>query len=242
MIDKSFVESIVSLERERAAMVVIGGRTYSPRKLELIDEDPREAPIETGTLTSIVDYIKSSIDGTKLTEVMIHVNNPRHVSLISKVSGFQRKRTVYITAGALVSNFMFEHWMDPETFIISLQSLFAPGGDKEKVLAIFGNIKSEAVQNHSDNGITQKVTVRSGVALVGPAVVPNPVQLAPFRTFPEIEQPLSPFVLRVKDAGKDQPPGCALFPADGELWQTEAIKRIKAWFEGQIGTQIPIIA
>lgn len=242
MMDESFIEAIASLEREKNQTVKIGERTYSPRPLTLIDEDPREEPISTGTLKSIVDYITSGIDGINAGDMMIHIEGPQRVSLISKVSGFQRKRTMYIRASALVPNFRFENWMDPESFIISLQSLFAPGGDKEKVLSIFGNIKSEAVQNHADNGITQKVTIRSGVAVRENAIVPNPVQLAPFRSFPEIEQPLSPFVLRVKDSGKDQPPGCALFPADGGLWQTEAIKRIAAWFAGQLGTGIKIIA
>jgi len=68
--------------------------------------------------------------------------------------------------------------------------------------------------------------------------VPNPVVLAPFRTFREIAQPESKFVFRMQ-----QGPRCALFEADGGAWRLEAMKRSKAYLEEELeGLEIPIIS
>ena len=72
-----------------------------------------------------------------------------------------------------------------------------------------------------DNGINQTTTVKSGVASLAKATAPNPVTLRPYRTFTEVVQPSSQFVLRInKDAE------LALFEADGGKWKLEAIKNI----------------
>ena len=63
--------------------------------------------------------------------------------------------------------------------------------------------------------------MKSGVASLAKATAPNPVTLRPYRTFTEVAQPSSQFVLRInKDAE------LALFEADGGKWKLEAIKNI----------------
>ena len=49
----------------------------------------------------------------------------------------------------------------------------------------------------NDNGVTQTVEARQGVALNALAQVKPRVLLRPFRTFLEVEQPESEFLLRV---------------------------------------------
>lgn len=78
----------------------------------------------------------------------------------------------------------------------------------------------------------------------GNAQVPNPVILAPYRTFPEIEQPLSKFIFRMKN---DRGPEAALFEADGKAWRNKAIRDIKEYLEKALedlegDLQIQIIA
>ena len=68
------------------------------------------------------------------------------------------------------------------------------------------------------------VTIKTGIASVGEAEVPNPVTLAPYRTFPEIEQVESKFIFRMKEG-----PLAAIFEADGGAWKNEAMKRIKEY-------------
>ena len=94
-----------------------------------------------------------------------------------------------------------------------------------------------------DNGVSQQtVTTAGGVVLVGTAPVPNPVTLAPYRTFREIEQPESLFVLRMRTGKDGEKPTAALFEADGGSWKLEAIKRIAAYLREQVGTSPAVIA
>ena len=67
-----------------------------------------------------------------------------------------------------------------------------------------------------------------GVASKSDVIVPNPVFLAPYRTFQEIEQPFSNFVFRMADK---QTPAFSLIEAEGGVWKNEAVSRIKEYFK-----------
>ena len=110
-----------------------------------------------------------------------------------------------------------------------LQSAFVDDEDKAKLLKYTALITDDTVKNFGDDGISQKVTVKTGVASVSDAVVPNPVTLAPFRTFPEVIQPESKFIFRMKEG-----PSAALFEADGGAWRNKAILNIKAYLEKEL--------
>ncbi|CAM3000170.1 hypothetical protein HAHI6034_11055 [Hathewaya histolytica] len=110
-----------------------------------------------------------------------------------------------------------------------LQSSFVNVGDKEVLLKYTGLIQDEAVKSIGDDGVSQQVTVKTGVASVGQAVVPNPVKLAPYRTFPEVDQPISEFIFRMKEG-----PSAAIFESDGGAWRNEAIKNIKEYLQERL--------
>src|SRR5437870_4623366 len=96
---------------------------------------------------------------------------------------------------------------------------------------------SRVATRQGSDGFSQTVTVKAGITRVEKAIVPNPVTLIPFRTFREVEQPSSSFILRLTGGEK---PKAALFEADGGQWKLEAIKNIKAFFDGK-DLNIPII-
>ena len=81
---------------------------------------------------------------------------------------------------------------------------------------------------YGDDGVSQKATVKTGIASKGDAIVPSPACLKPFRTFVEVDQPISSFIFRMKDdrCGGIQ---CALFEADGGAWKVSAMASIKAY-------------
>ena len=51
----------------------------------------------------------------------------------------------------------------------------------------------------------------------------------PRRTFPEIDQPESPYILRLREG-----PQAALFRADDQAWRVEAIASIGAWLQDRL--------
>ena len=65
-----------------------------------------------------------------------------------------------------------------------------------------------------------------GVAAKKDVIVPNPVELVPYRTFQEISQPASRFVFRIGDGDA---PCFKIVEAEGGIWKHEAIRSIKEY-------------
>ncbi|WP_317118878.1 hypothetical protein, partial [Clostridium neonatale] len=180
------------------------------------------------TLTGLVDYIKTNVDKLE-GKLLIQVKSPEEVTLYSPLNA-DREREKYVSAEAILpNNVVYDRFLDTERFNIMLQSAFVDDEDKSKLLKYTALITDDTVKNFGDDGISQKVTVKTGVASVSDAVVPNPVTLAPFRTFPEVEQPESKFIFRMKEG-----PSAALFEADGGAWRNKAILNIKAYLEKEL--------
>lgn len=123
-------------------------------------------------------------------------------------------------------------FIDQESFIIQMQSMFQNTEDKAIVMQVAGNVEDKTVMNYGDDGITQKATVKTGLASVEDVFVPNPVKLQPFRTFHEVEQPEIDFVFHMKNG----PSGvsCALFEADGGAWKFRAVHSIADYLKKEL--------
>jgi hypothetical protein len=190
------------------------------------EKEPQPTALVLHSLTSLVEYIKS-VDAGK--SVVIHVESPSQVSVVSHLYGPSKQRDVLAVARFEHAGFPFGQAQDNETFIVFLQSRFVRTTDVEKVLRVVGNIKDEVVKQFSDDGTTQAVTAKAGIVKVEEVPVPNPVNLAPFRTFPDVDQPVSPFILRM--AQGNPLPRCTLHEADGGRWQNEARANIREFLQ-----------
>ena len=131
----------------------------------------------------------------------------------------------------MVPYFNFERFIEQESFCIGVQSKFKPTEDRALMLKFAGTVETGTVAEYSDDGVTQKATVKQGLTSKAEGIVPSPVKLRPYRTFLEVDQPESEFIFRMRDTHGVE---CALFEADGGAWQTEAIKRIKFWLKTQL--------
>lgn len=225
---KEALEYIVGLKD--AQEHVIDGTTYTDKKLIPVFRNKIEDCIKASTLTSLVDYIKNNVDDCIAgNRVIVHIVNPTTVEVKSPVYDDSAERDKYIAAIAKVPHFVFGNFYDAESFNIALQSKFIQGDDRNIILKVVGNLKDEAVRTIGDDGVSQSVTTKTGIASVENVKVPNPVTLKPYRTFLEVEQPESKFIFRMKDGGF-----CGLFEADGSAWENEAIKRIKEYLENEL--------
>lgn len=234
---KEAIEKILSLSKHTAPIqtVEVNGEIYTSSELSQVRR-PTIGSIGVHNLSGIVEYLQSNFD--RKLPVIIHVISPEEVRVLTDLNG-DLKRSTLITATALLPTIKFGAYYDIESFNILLQSCFVPASsdnplnDREAVLRIVGNVKDETVQTFGDNGISQQVTAKTGVATVENVPVPNPVHLKPYRTFVEIEQPLSAFVLRMKDG-----PSAALFEADGGAWKVVAIAAIKSYFHDLLSSRV----
>lgn len=226
---KQALEYIVGM---RAPEVLeINGETYSDKRLERICHNPKAKAIELTTLTSLVEYIKAKID-TMDDKMIIHVSSPECVRLYSMLD-LDRVREYLVEVHAQVPEFRYGRYMDHENFLIALQSKFIPNDDRELLLRFTGTVENGTVAQYGDDGVTQKATIKTGIASKGEAVVPNPVRLRPFRTFIEVEQPESAFVFRMRQ-DSDDGVECAIFEADGGAWKNMAMKNIKDYLQFEL--------
>lgn len=129
-----------------------------------------------------------------------------------------------------------------EDFLIGLQTRFVDSDDRPRLMALLGNVKHESVKTAVDDGVTQIVQARAGVALVSEVAVPNPVLLAPYRTFRDIVQPTSLFVVRVKAGHVGSLPEAGLFEADGGAWRLQAVARIRDWLVEALPKDVAVLA
>ena len=227
MMNKEAMEYLVNLGENDDPIIQLAQGTYSRVGLSRVTE-PIANALTVSTLTGLVDYIKGNVDKLK-GELLIQVKSQDEVRLYSPLNE-DKERELYIKAEAILpNNVRYDQFIDTERFNIMLQSSFVDAGDKKALLQYTGLVQDENVKSIGDDGVSQQVTVKTGVASVGQAIVPNPVSLAPYRTFPEVEQPISKFIFRMKEG-----PSAAIYEADGGAWRNEAIKNIKEYLEEQL--------
>lgn len=227
MINQEALKYLVNLGEEKDPIVMLDQGTFTKASLSRVKE-AKASVLAVSTLTGLVDYIKSDLD--KLPEkLLIQVISPREVALYSPLNA-DREREQYISAEAILpDNVVYDRFIGTEQFNIMLQSAFVDVGTKSALLKYTGLIQDEAVKTTGDDGVSQQVTVKTGVASVGQAIVPNPVELAPYRTFPEVEQPISKFIFRMQEG-----PRAALYEADGGAWRNKAILSIKEYLQEEL--------
>ncbi|KIS22046.1 hypothetical protein [Clostridium botulinum] len=227
MINREGLEYLVGLGEEKEVLVETSQGLFTTVNLSRV-KLPKASTLTVSTLTGFVDYIKSNLD--RLPEqLLVQVKSHDEVRLYSPLNP-DREREEYIQAEAILpNNVRYDQFLDTERFNIMLQSSFVDVGDKEILLKYTGLVQDENVKSIGDDGVSQQVTVKTGVASVGQAVVPNPVTLAPYRTFPEVKQPQSKFIFRMQDG-----PRAAIFEADGGEWRNQAMRSIKAYLEEEL--------
>lgn len=232
---KEALQYITGLKAESMdpKVVEINGDTYCDKQLTRYHRFPFADAINISTLTALVDYIKGKPE--ELRESMIlHVESPTTVRLYSGLID-ERNREHLIRAEAIINQFSFDRAYDQERFLIELQANFLETEDLKTIMQVAGNIKSGTTANYSDDGVSQKTTVKMGVEL-NDVIVPNPVKLRPYRTFAEIEQPESSYVFRIMDT--DRGPAFKLVEADGGLWKNGTMKKIKEYLEYELAEEL----
>lgn len=228
------------LTKETLEWIKIHGKADQIEAHNLIYTDRTFSPIlplsaaclSIYNLSGLKDYVDSEFDGQN--KLMIHVSDSSTVYLRGELNTITQSRELFAKAELCINTFSFDNYLNLETFIAELQSRFVKTEARDTVLKVVGNLKLEESVQTQDDGTTQSVTAKTGIARVEKVNLPNPVLLRPYRTFLEVEQPESDFVLRIKTDKYEKEQKIALFEADGGKWKNEAVDNIKAYF-GKLG-------
>lgn len=196
------------------------GYVYSDKPLNVINE-PQIKTISLSTLKSLVELIKKECEEF-VPPIIVHVEGPCSVTVHTGVSEADRQREVPYCVSPDIPLFSFDRKMEYENMMIGLKSRFVETPELTELVRLLGTITEENNMQIADDGFTQTVTVRKGIAIKGNKAVNPIVKLKPYRTFLEIEQPESEFLIRLFEGGY-----AALFEADGGAWKLNARNAIQ---------------
>lgn len=223
---KSFINRIVELAAPTT--YDINGHTYASEDLRRIDP-PKYMPkaIDVTGLDSICRLVRNEVKKVGL-KTFVQIEAYNKVKVFTTYDDQYERSYLYRctadTPGVTVNRF------NPyENAVIELRSLYIPNEDTDYLLRLLSSISSESKVTSSDNGVTQTVEAKSGIALSQKVAVKPRVSLRPFRTFVEVAQPESEFLLRISGDGK-----IGLYEADGGVWKLEATRNVAGYFEKEL--------
>ncbi|MCL2174415.1 MAG: hypothetical protein FWB73_00065 [Treponema sp.] len=243
------VQAINKIEElvKNGMTVEADGRQYTAVNLTPVIFNPKPKTLTVYNLRGFCQFINNDIDkAIRGKPHLIIVNSYESVDLISAYDEEEKKRTSLISAtiSSELIKYPFGRFFSQEEFAIMFRSLFVKkeNDDFDYVLEYASKLTGGTQIDTQDDGITQKVGVKRGVsgALKGTEELKAIVNLSPYRTFREIEQPEGEFLLRVRLDSNEQPT-VALFEADGGAWTIKAMNSIVEFIK-KLVTGIEVIA
>ena len=227
---KAMINRIVELAAPTTYQ--IGEETYSIEKLYRID--PKKDMPKSIAVTGLDSVCKLVRNEAKAVGRQLFKQNKdyRHVCVFSTYDN-EYERCYLYECTADTPQVTMGNFMAYERAIIELRSLYIPNDDMNYLLSLLGSISKESKVTSADNGVSQTVEARTGIALNQMVEIKPRVKLQPFRTFIEVAQPESEFLLRLNDDG------CiGLYPADGGVWKLEASRNVAGYFEKELADLI----
>ena len=238
------VEAVERLTREAVPVqrFVIGGVEYADRQLARINTDPELVmPVKFLGLEPFAAFLRADLAPG---DVLVHVNEPGQVCALTRLINGHLRATYALAETPYAQSpmgFRFNAPLSLEALQIALLTCFAPGlGDVEALRAFCASVRETEEIGVADDGVSQEVQAKSGIAAVRSTAVRNPWNLAPWRTFPEIAQPTSPFVLRFHK-GDGEPPRAALYETGNAAWLVEGTQLTAEWLRRRLGPEWTVL-
>ena len=223
---KAFVEKIAAMAAPKT--VEYEGKLYSDKDLKFIDQAKnRPRSIDVNGLDSVCKLVRNEVEHVGL-KVFVQVESYNKVKVFTTLGSDNERHYLY-HCNADTPSVTIGRFLSYENAVIEIRSLYIPNDDTKYLLSLLSSISNESKVTSSDNGVTQKVEAKSGIALSQLVEIKPRVVLKPFRTFIEVEQPESEFLLRI-----DQNGCIGLFQADGGVWKLEATRNVAGYFENEL--------
>ena len=111
---------------------------------------------------------------------------------------------------------------------VALRTRFQDTEGAQYLQRLLSDITSGSHVTLNDNGVATQVVTKKGVSLQTSEPIRPIVILKPYRTFQEVEQPESTFLIRVNERN------ISFTEADGGMWKLRARETIKAFLEERL--------
>ncbi len=220
---KAFVEKIVDLAKVNT--LEVDNKILADKDMKIVAEKKHHIKsIRVTGLDSICQLVRNENQKTN-EQIFIRVDSYREVEVFTGLDGDLERSYLY-SCEADTPRITKGQYMSHEQALVELRSLYIPNEGSEYLLQLLSSISNESKVSSSDNGVTQTVDARTGIKLAEQVTINPRVTLQPFRTFVEVAQPESEFLLRVNQSAE-----IGLFEADGGVWKLEATRNVAKYFE-----------
>lgn len=233
---KEFIEHIQ--KTTQAFTTTVDGVTY------VVDRDGSytqvrpeiDAPDILGlnSLDALVKMVKS--EATAFARAPLYITIPDHLTVkcFTQPDAGRRffRQFFYMAHATDVPGWQEKVQLGFEEAHIALRTRFQETPDAIYAMKLLSDISCGAKVIYNNSGIGTTVTQTKGVALQTNEAIRPLVALKPYRTFQEVEQPESIFLIRVNERG------IVFVEADGGMWKLKARETIKAFLEEALSKEI----
>lgn len=212
----------LAVEAKETEVIEIEGETYVNGSRLMPDYTKQ---MSLNTLDATIDFLHATCRDGEFEYPLIVSATHADVEVYSSLDRYNKRN--YVLSVSPVTPFItFDCYMDLEKFIIQLQTCFVDTLNKKRLIELVSSFVESEKLEVADNGISQTVTVEKGSAIKSKnSVEVNPfVKLAAYRTYMEVDQPETMYLLRVRDGNR-----IALYEADGGAWKMHAQKQVASY-------------
>jgi len=231
-----FVEKIEELikagQAPKLGVQEILGGTYVSGNWKKIT--PSSTSISLDSLSALVDFVKTTVEvNNKEFKFPLQVKVSEYEVVLQSSLDEELERNYIAKATPNNPNIKFGQFMSKEQFIIQLQTCFIETDNKIRLLEMVKLLSEESKVETLDDGIGQQITAQKGVSLRGAINLPPIINLVAYRTYKEVQQVETMYLLRAQDGGN-----LALFEADGGMWKHEASLRVSLYLRNELRNEI----
>lgn len=186
------------------------------------------------SLDALVKMIKT--ETPRFTEAPLYITIPSHllVQCFTQPEPTERffRQFFYEVKATDVPGWDSKVQLGFEEMQIALRTRFQETPDALYAMKLLSDISTGAKITFNDNGVATSVVTKKGIDLQANETIRPIVKLKPYRTFQEVEQPESTFLIRVNERG------ISFTEADGGMWKLKARETVKAFLEKALAKEI----
>lgn len=191
---------------------------------------------ETLTLNSLDGLVKLvKTEAMKMADPL-YITIPTHMRVVCfaqpKEENRWHRQFYYEAVATDVPGWEEETSMDFERAQVAMRTRFQETTDIPYLQRLLSDITLGAKVTRNDNGVATSIVTQKGVSLQENAAIRPIVKLLPYRTFQEVEQPESTFLIRVDERS------IRFIGADGGMWKLKARQTIKEFLENHFTDEI----
>lgn len=211
-------------------VVEVDGVKFWKNTGNIVETDQYPQTLIATNLSALISYLNFLPDSEKK-DLFVFVRDNRNVTLYhNDLDQGLRHVVVNVWLNDKFKSFSFDRYHSKEDFIIQLLSKFEETEDLKKLIETAAFYRKSEENTTEDNLSSQNKKTERKTELGTKQYIFN---LAPFRTFREIKQPVSSFLFRTNKDGE-----FALFEADGGAWAHEAEYGIRSYLKGKVDVEV----